>query len=69
MKALKSETKKAILESGGHPNFTRREYVDAIRLTVFNRLSDEQIERIHREDFDVDALIIKITVDLTKDIF
>lgn len=69
MKAIKSEIKKAVLESGGYPNFTKREYLDAIRLTIFDRLSDRQIEYIHREDIDVDALIMKITADFTKDTF
>jgi hypothetical protein len=69
MKTLRSEIKKAVLESGGYPNFTKREYLDAIRLIIFNRLTDQQIEYIRREDIDVDALIMKVTADLTKNIF
>ena len=69
MKAIKSEIKKVILESGGYPNFTKREYLDAIRLTLFDRLSDKQIEYIHFKDIDVDGLIMKLTSELTKETF
>lgn len=67
MKALKCEIKKAVLESGGYPNFTKLEYLDAIRHTLFNRLSNEQIRLINSKNIDVDSLIMKITADLTKE--
>lgn len=69
MKAIRSEIKKVILESGGYPNFTKREYLDAIRLAAFSRLSSKQIEYARDKNVDFDALIIEITADVTRDMF
>lgn len=69
MDEIKSEIKKAILESGGYPNFTKREYLDAIRLAAFNRLSSKQIDYARDKNVDFDALIMKITADVTKNLF
>lgn len=69
MKALRSEIKEVIMESGGYPNYSRREYLDAIGHTLLNRLSDKQVEYTRRKNIDLDALIMEITAKLTSDIF
>lgn len=57
-----------IQRSNGCPNYTRREYLDAIRLILNEELSNKELEYIELKAINLDQWIMEITEDLTSNL-
>lgn len=69
MKTIKNKIKSVIQESNGYPNYTQREYLDAIRLILNEEFSSKELEYIKSKDIDLDQWIMEITEEVTSGLF
>ena len=69
MKTIKSKIKKVIQGSNGYPNYTRREYLKAIRLVLNEKLSKEELDYIESIKIYLDQWIMEITEEVTNNFF
>lgn len=69
MKTIKSKIRQFIRESNGYPNYTQREYLDAIRLSLNEEFSNKELEYIESKNIDLDQWIMEITEEVTSDLF
>lgn len=69
MKAIKNKIKKVIRESNGFPNYTKQEYIEAIRHMLNEEFSNEELAFIEHKKIDLDKWIMAITKEITEDLF
>jgi hypothetical protein len=69
MKSIKSKIKKVINGSNGFPNYTRREYLDSVRLLLNEEFSNDERVFIRRQKINLDEWIMEITTEITKNLF
>ena len=69
MRTIKSKIKKVIQGSNGYPNYTRREYLKAIRLVLNEKLSKEELDYIESIKIYLDQWIMEITEEVTNNFF
>lgn len=69
MKSIKSKIAVSIKKSNGFLNFTRREYLDSVRLLLNDELSDDELDFIQDHKIVLDQWIMEITKEITKDQF
>lgn len=69
MKTIKNKIKSVIQGSNGYPNYTQREYLDAIRLILNEEFSNKELEYIESKNIDLDQWIMEVTEEVTSDLF
>ena len=69
VKTIKSKIEKVIKGSNGFPRYTRREYLDSVRLLLNKELSDDEVDFIQIHKINLDKWIMEITTEITKDLF
>lgn len=69
MKSIKNKIKKVIKESNGFPNYTRREYLDSVRLLLKEEFSNDELKFIQSQKVNLDKWIMEITTEVTEDYF
>ncbi|MEK6775158.1 MAG: hypothetical protein AABY64_14550 [Bdellovibrionota bacterium] len=69
MKSIRSKITKVIKKSNGFPNYTRREYLDSVRLLLDEEFSKNELDFIQGHKINLDKWIMEITSEFTKDLF
>ena len=69
MKSIKSKIEKAVYKSNGYPNLLRREYLAAIRLSIYDKLSNKEIDYIRENRVNLNKWIMEITKEVTEALF
>ena len=55
--------------SNGYPTYTQREYLDAIRLVLYEEFTIKELKYIETKNIDLDQWIMEITKEFTIDLF
>lgn len=69
MKSIKNKITDVIRKSNGFPNYTRHEYLEAIRLVLNSEFTKEEITFIQSRKINLDNWIMAITKEITVDLF
>lgn len=69
MKTIKNKIRNVIKESNGYPNYSQREYLDAIRFALNQELSVKEFQYIESKNINLDKWIMEITAEITEGLF